>query len=286
MEADSLCVVCGASDFDPLYNGTLRRCCACGHVAANMSVSKELLSEVYRENYFKGEEYVDYARDKDVLQHNFRRRLKHISSMPGFRTSGNVVEIGCAYGFFGEVLQQQYPGFNYKGYDVVPEACEHAKRELGLDICCGDFLDAEDIPKCAHIFMWDVIEHLDNPHLYLEKGHRSLQDGGKIYITTGDISAVVPKLQKRKWRMIHPPSHLHYFSRHSLTLLLESQGFEVRHVSYPATARSVKQIFYSLFMLKAAQSRFKDFLYRRIPAQAFVSVNTFDIMLIVAEKRQ
>lgn len=249
-----------------------------------MRVDRKLLEEVYRENYFKGEEYVDYERDKAVLQHNFSRRLNQLTSIVTFSEGQSVTEIGCAYGFFGEIVLRSFPFLRYEGYDVVPEACHHAKHSLNLDVKCVDFLDVPDASPSDHVFMWDVIEHLNNPQIYLQKINRLLKEQGKIYLTTGDISALLPRLQGRRWRMIHPPSHLHYFSKRTLTLLLEKQGFRVLRVYYPPTARSLKQIYYSLFMLKSRPSRLASFIYRRIPADTYVSINTYDIMMLVAEK--
>jgi 2-polyprenyl-3-methyl-5-hydroxy-6-metoxy-1,4-benzoquinol methylase len=284
METTPSCAVCGASDFDLLYNATLKKCRACTHVAANLQVDQELLREVYRENYFTGEEYVDYAREKTALQHNFARRLDYVSSLAAFRPEQRVLEIGCAFGFFGEVLLTKFPFCEYTGFDVVPEACNYAVQQLGLNVRCLDFLDADDVPQSSHIFMWDVIEHLNNPQLYIEKARERLEKGGSLSITTGDISALLPRLQKRRWRMIHPPSHLHYFSKRTLSFLLRKYGFKVLRIHYPSTARSLKQIYYSLFVLGRKQARIKNLLYAHIPENAFISLNTYDIMLVVAEK--
>ena len=284
MDIISPCAVCGASDFDLLYKATLKKCRACNHVAANMQVDQELLKRVYRENYFTGEEYVDYAREKGALQRNFARRLDYVSSLTAFRPKQRVLEIGCAYGFFGETLLMKFPFCEYAGFDVVPEACDYAVEHLGLNVRCVDFLDAEDVPQSSHLFMWDVIEHLNNPELYIEKAREKLEQGGSLSITTGDISAVLPRLQKQKWRLIHPPSHLHYFSRQTLSLLLRKHGFKVLGIRYPSTARSLKQIYYSLFLLGRKQTGIRKFVYDRIPDNAFVSLNTYDIMLVVAEK--
>jgi len=253
-------------------------------VAANLQVDQELLQRVYRENYFRGEEYVDYAQEKVALQRNFSRRLDYVSSLTAFRPNQRVLEIGCAYGFFGEVLLAKFPSCLYAGYDVVPEACNYAVQQLGLNVRCLDFLEAEDVPQCSHVFMWDVIEHLNNPQFYIGKASERLEKGGSLSITTGDISAIVPRLQKHRWRLIHPPSHLHYFSKQTLSLLLRKYGFKVLRVHYPSTARSLKQIYYSLFLLGRKQTGIKKSLYAQIPENAFVSLNTYDIMLVVAEK--
>jgi SAM-dependent methyltransferase len=284
MEIVSPCVVCGASDFRLIYDATLKECRTCGHVAANMQVDKQLLRKVYQENYFKGEEYVDYARDKSVQQHNFRRRLDYLSSFTAFRAGQRALEIGCAYGFFGEVLLRKFPFLSYVGFDVVPEACNYAIRQLSLDVRCLDFLEAPDPAPCSHVFMWDVIEHLNNPHLYIQKIAQVLEKGGRVYITTGDISGLLPRLQKRRWRMIHPPSHLHYFSKATISALLKKYGLEVLQVKYPSTARSLRQIYYSLFLLNKPRGAVHEFFHRCIPENSFVSLNTYDIMLVVAEK--
>src|ERR1700730_834805 len=284
MEIMSPCVVCGTSDFDLIYDATLKKCRSCTHVAANIQVNKESLKKVYHENYFKGEEYLDYAQEKSALQYNFSRRLDYISSITTFHRSQRALEIGCAYGFFGEVLLKKFPFLDYLGFDVVPEACAYAAAELRLDVRCNDFLEADGVPKSSHVFMCDVIEHLNNPQLYIEKIADTLDIGGHVYITTGDISAILPRLQKRRWRMIHPPTHLHYFSKKTLSLLLAKYGLKVSRVHYPSTARSFKQIYYSLYLLGKRRTVFKRFFYTRIPDSAFVALNTFDIMLMIAQK--
>jgi SAM-dependent methyltransferase len=282
--SNSACTVCGGSDFELIYNGILKSCATCTHVVANMQLDKDFLETVYHDNYFLGEEYVDYVRDKLILQRNFSRRLAKLSSVTTFRQGQRVLEIGCAYGFFGEVLVTTFPFIDYIGFDVVPHACHHATHELRLNVKCVDFLEYPDPPVCTHVFMWDVIEHLNDPHRYIEKISGILEKGGKIYITTGDISAVLPRFQKEKWRMIHPPSHLHYFSKKTLTLLLERYDLKIVRIDYPATARSLRQIYYSLSLLNKKRNRFKDFVYSHIPEDASISLNTYDIMLAVAEK--
>ena len=67
-------------------------------------------------------------------------------------------------------------------------------------------------------------------------------------------------------------------------MLLERYDLKVVRIGYPATARSLRQIYYSLFLLNKRRNRFKEFAYRHIPEDASISLNTYDIMLAVAEK--
>ncbi|MEO6904235.1 MAG: class I SAM-dependent methyltransferase [Bacteroidia bacterium] len=277
------CIVCNANKFVPIYNDTLLKCGSCGFVTANMEIDTELLKQTYTENYFKGEEYVDYLNDKEILQTNFKKRISAIFKRFDKENINNIVEIGCAYGFFAEMINKELKT-KYVGYDVVGEAIDYGKNILNQNLICGDYLEANIENGLSDVFMWDVIEHLPEPEKFIKKANTELKKGGRIYITTGDIECLMPRIQKAKWRMIHPPSHLHYFSKNTLSLLLKQHGFKIIDVSYPPVYRSIRLIYYSLFMLRKKYPRFIEKLYDKIPSKMSVAINTFDIMFLIAEK--
>ena len=278
------CLICGNQKFSKIYNETLLKCGSCNFITANLEIDLKELEKVYTENYFKGEEYLDYLRDKNILQTNFKKRLTKINKLIGFEKITNSLEIGCAYGFFGETLTQLVPKTKYIGFDIVPEAINYGKESLKQHIFCSDYLEEKQSEKLSDVFMWDVIEHLPNPEKFIEKASSELALGGRIYITTGDIERLIPRKQKEKWRMIHPPSHLHYFSKKTLTTLLNKNGFEVISVTYPPVYRSIRLIFYSLFMLRKNPSKLINKIYSWIPEKMNIPLNTYDIMFVIARK--
>lgn len=278
------CKVCTTSSFFPIYNKTLLKCDKCGFVTANMLIDSKKLRQIYTENYFFGEEYVNYINDKTAIQANYKRRLEKISRIINNEIIGDVLEIGCAYGFFGEILKNNKNDINYLGIDIVPEAIEYARINLGLNVICGNFLEFKQKQKFNHIFMWDVIEHLEHPELFIKKAYDELNNNGYLYITTGDIESLLSKIKKEKWRMIHPPSHLHYFSKRTISKLLTLNGLEIVSISYPLIFRSIKQIFYSLFILNKKSNKFTNWIYNFLPRKLNIPFNTFDIMFIIAQK--
>ncbi|MEI7595982.1 MAG: class I SAM-dependent methyltransferase [Bacteroidota bacterium] len=280
------CIICESSSSKLLYNNTLKRCNQCGFITANTEISDVVLSEIYSENYFKGGEYLNYLSDKDGIVKNFKNRLLEIKKIyPNFNPS-NAIEIGCAYGLFGELLKKEYPTTDYIGYDVVPEACKHANEELKLNVKCENYLNNTINNNYSDIFLWDVIEHLPNPALFIKKLSEQSKSGSRIYISTGDISSLLAKIQGSKWRQIHPPSHLHYFSKQTLSRLLENEGFITKKVFYPSVSRSLKQIFYSLFLLnKQSTSKIINGIYNRIPENSYFNINTYDLLFLIAEKK-
>jgi 2-polyprenyl-3-methyl-5-hydroxy-6-metoxy-1,4-benzoquinol methylase len=283
--SEKQCLVCNANSFSKIYDDTLLRCDSCGFITANLDMDSETLKAIYNENYFKGEEYLDYVRDKHVLQKNFGKRIKKMKKLFSEHQIKSALEIGCAYGFFAESFKKAFPSTDYVGYDIASEAVAYGKSELGMNVFDQDYLTVPSDKSYSDVFMWDVIEHLPNPDLFIEKIANELENGGRVYITTGDISSFLARKQKAKWRMIHPPSHMHYFSKDTLKQLLEKHGLTVTHLSYPPVYRSYALVFYSLFMLRKQPGKLTNFFYKLIPQSWFFPINTRDIMFMIAEKK-
>jgi 2-polyprenyl-3-methyl-5-hydroxy-6-metoxy-1,4-benzoquinol methylase len=269
------CIICKKSNSEGIYNG-LMQCKNCGLVyydhAGNINTN-----DLYSEDYFKGEEYLDYENDKLIIQKNFEHRLNEIRK---YIKSGSLYEIGSAYGFFLE-LAKKY--FNVEGIDVTSEPTEYARKELSLDVNTGSYLEKTLSEKKDVFCMWDTIEHLENPEKFIEKIGKEIKTGGYLFLSTGDIGSLMAKIRKGKWRMIHPPTHIFYFSNKNLKALLEKNGFTVLNISHPGMYRSLKQIIYSLFFLNRRKpSKFMEKVISKFDFPVYI--NTFDIMVIVAKK--
>jgi len=279
------CIVCRSEKFESLYNNTLKKCAACGFVTANLEISDDVLKKIYSENYFKGAEYLDYLKDKSTIQYNFRKRLDYILKKIDPKSIYSVLELGCAYGFFAELFTSVFPSKQYVGIDISEPAIKYGQDFLKQNLICTDYLQFNSQIKYSDVFMWDVIEHLKNPELIIEKIYNELEINGRIFITTGDIGSFLPRFKKNKWRMIHPPTHLHYFSASTIKKLLENKGFEMLFVSYPPIYRSIKQIFFSLFLLNKKPWFITKLIFKIIPENLNIPINTYDIMFIGAIKK-
>jgi 2-polyprenyl-3-methyl-5-hydroxy-6-metoxy-1,4-benzoquinol methylase len=195
---ETSCIVCDSSQFKPIFSETLLKCGNCGFVTANMEIDEKLLKEIYTQNYFTGEEYSDYLESRVSLQDNFRERIKKMQRLVLTSSNPNVLEIGCAYGFFAEEYFSQNPNLSirFSGLDFVPEAIRLAKENFQRNFDLQSYLDFPAlVDTYFDIFMWDVIEHLKDADKFLEKAANELPKGGHIYITTGDIERLFPRIQ-------------------------------------------------------------------------------------------
>lgn len=274
------CLVCSQQGFEPFLD-VLLKCPVCGFVTARLDDPIDT-RQLYEGAYFTGQEYLDYRGDEAFLKRNFRRRLAEIlGRCPG----GRLLEIGAAYGFFLDLAREH---FQTVGFEVNREAVRHARESLGLDVRTDDFLETDERGiggKVDVTVMWDVIEHLERPDRFLARVAELSKPGAVLCLTTGDIGSALARWRGRKWRMIHPPSHLHYFDRSTITRLLANHGFEVVDIRAIGVARSFRQILYSLLVLGIRLPAVYRTMEKITPAAWGVTINTFDIMQVTASRR-
>ena len=257
------------------------RCAGCGLVFADPVRWRIDASAVYAESYFAGEEYADYRRDRKMLEANFRTLIRR---MERWSSGGRLFEIGCAYGFFLNLGRGRWDA---QGIDVSEDGVRHACEELGVAARRGEFLEEPVAPESFDAFcLWDTIEHLARPDLYVEKISRSLRPGGCLFLTTGDIGSAVARRRGEKWRLIHPPTHLFYFSRPTVTRMLDRFGLDVVEIGSQSYTRSLDSMFRQLALRARGASRaLLERLGRVRLFQIPISLDLGDIMFVAARRR-
>jgi SAM-dependent methyltransferase len=277
------CLVCDATlRPHPALPGLLL-CPACAFVTADVQLSDEQLRDLYGADYFHGEEYADYVAEGDELRVNFRRRLDTLLALQPEQERHRLYEVGAAYGFFLDEARKAYD--DVAGIDITEDGPRYAREVLGLDVASGDYLATELEEQVDALCLWDTIEHLGKPRQFLEKAARDVRPGGLVTVTTGDLGSRNARFRGKRWRMIHPPTHLHYFSRATLTQLLDRCGFDVVHVSTAGNVRSVRGILYGVLVLRSGKQGLYDRLSRLPGLDRSVSLDLRDIMYVVARRR-
>ena len=272
------CVCCGG-ETGPGLPGLLR-CAACGHSRADIALGAGELRKLYGRGYYEGMEYADYALEAPALRRNFRARLGELART--HPKGAALFEIGCAYGFFLEAASDH---FRVAGCDISEHAAQTARTRLNAPVTAGDYLDLTPPEPPEVVCLWDTVEHLADPAACLEKVFGDLRPGGTLMLSTGDMGALLPRLQGRRWRLIHPPTHLHYFTARSMRALLGRLGFTnitIRHHAFWRSADAVA------FRLLAGPEGRLPALYRMLKGAGLLNfsfpVNTLDLMTVRAEK--
>lgn len=258
------------------------RCPTCGLAYVDPLPTLKELQALYSQEFFRGNSaYADYEGSKSAIQHHFAQR---ISTLREFQPTGALFEAGCAHGFFLELAQRHW---TVRGVDISESAIQYARDVLKLPVEVGDFESNPPAPDAYDVLaMWDTIEHLYDPVLAIRKSAEALHRGGILGLTTGDLDALFPRLQKRGWRLIHP-THLFYFSRQSMTRLLNDHGLEVVHFSHVGYYRSLRQMA-QIISWHHPNSIWRRELQQRIqqlPGMSWqIPLNLHDVMFVIARK--
>jgi len=143
----------------------------------------------------------------------------------------SLLDVGGGEGNFGATFETQRGG-HATLVEQHREAAAHA-RTRGLDVIEGNFLTAEVRKPYDCVSMLDVLEHTIDPLKVLEKAHNIVKPGGFLLLSVpnaGHWSLVSDLIEGR---FDYQPvgilcnTHIRFFTRHSLELLLTKAKFKV-----------------------------------------------------------
>lgn len=205
------------------------RCARCGHGQLARFPDGEELEQGYRDAASE-----DYAAEGAGQRATARTELARIGR---HAHPGRLVDLGCWIGFFAH--EAALAGWQVVGVEPSAWAAGQA-RGRGLEVLEAPLFGAE-LPEgvFSAVALGDVIEHLPDPGAALERIGALLAPGGVVWMATPDAgSRVARALGARWWSVI--PTHLHLFTRESLTRLLDRHGFEVLELGTSPKTFSVR----------------------------------------------
>ncbi|MFA5148027.1 MAG: methyltransferase domain-containing protein [Candidatus Omnitrophota bacterium] len=268
---ETVCNLCGSNSYFPVYGPkrpgadagrrqggykitehgddsavSLVRCRRCGLIYVNPRPSADKVMDLYA-----GMQDDLYTREEKG------RRLAAVATLKtlkGMRKGGRLLDIGCAAGFF--LCEARKYGWDVFGVEPSKWASDYAREKLGLDkVFRGVFRDAGYPDNYFDaIVMNDTIEHLADPKGILNEIRRALKPDGILCVSTPDIDSLASRLLKARWWGVKE-SHLNYFTRKTLTKMLNDSGF------VPVSVRGYSRYFTIGYLLDGLKGR-SPLLYR------------------------
>lgn len=198
------------------------RCASCSLLYVNPRPSSELTIASYSD-----------AVDPTFVAQNegriatFRKTLTGVLRRLG-QAGGQgrrVLDIGCAGGAFPYAAREL--GFDPVGVEPSRWMADYARRTYGLDVRNG-ILERGLFPPGSFdmVTLWDVIEHVPQPHEVLTIAFDLLKPGGLLLVNYPDTGSAAARLLGWKWPF-WLSVHLFYYTRATMARQLSRAGFSV-----------------------------------------------------------
>jgi ubiquinone/menaquinone biosynthesis C-methylase UbiE len=151
------------------------------------------------ESYFKKfghinniDEWIKRYDAPEIVSIYAHNRIKD-SIIDNIRQSGNLLDVGCGYGFLLQRLKSRGARYNgLYGTEISPFLSKSTK--LNVPECEVLVSRAEDLPFNNDVFdnvvCSEVIEHVSDPYAVIQELSRVTKIGGKMILTTPNYFAV------------------------------------------------------------------------------------------------
>ncbi|MDQ6670034.1 MAG: methyltransferase domain-containing protein [Chloroflexota bacterium] len=168
------------------------------------------------------------------------RIIQALTDEPNIR---RVMDAGCGNGNLSARIAAA--GFDVTGFDASASGIEHARRAfpgLRFEVASAydDFRERLEVPfdACACV---EVIEHLYDPRAFVDRVHQALRPGGLFVVTTPyhgyikNLALAMTGATDSHYSALWDGGHIKFWSRATLTTLLEERGFRV--IRFEGTGR-------------------------------------------------
>lgn len=160
--------------------------------------------------------------------HSYHKKFLEINK--SFLNNAKTLDLGCGTGEFMAELRKN--GTHVFGADIDKEAIKVAKTFFNFsdiyNLPINEFFKITGLPKFDYVTVFEVFEHVDNPHEILEQSKKILNSGGKLVFSLP--SRERPFVNLSSWD--YPHHHLSRWNEKSIKYLLESFGYEKIKISY------------------------------------------------------
>jgi 2-polyprenyl-3-methyl-5-hydroxy-6-metoxy-1,4-benzoquinol methylase len=178
--------------------------------------------------------------DEEYLAEEAARRETFewiLNRMASYAVGGaSLLEFGSNVGLFLSVARDL--GWKVTGVEPSRWAVATGRERFGVELLQGTVEGYADDEPADAVVMLDVLEHVTDPMAVLHRIEKMVRPDGILVLSTVDTNSLHSSIRRGGWPW-YIRSHLHYFTRSTLTQMLHKAGFEmVEWSNVPRTFRA------------------------------------------------
>lgn len=279
------------------------KCTSCGLMWLHPRPSLDELHEVYDQDYYRNQDfydpegtslygYHDYIYERVNKQYTYQKMADRADDILGWERDASDernpawLDVGCGLGYLMDVAFDH--GYQVQGVEFNPFAVKAIEAKYTFEVTCGSIHEQEFARRFDVISLFDVIEHLDDPFADLKRLRELVSEDGLLLLQTMDSESLPSRIiGKRLEDFRRFREHLYFFSRESMTAVLEAAGWEVAEIVSVGHTFQLSMLLdriglYSPRLIKAM----KFLIWPKWLLQANIYVNPHTKMLLYARPKK
>jgi 2-polyprenyl-3-methyl-5-hydroxy-6-metoxy-1,4-benzoquinol methylase len=202
----------------------LYRCTACGHCFADQA---SLHAPVDYGGTYGDVEHRNWFQNPNLKLFGFiERQIRDVRA----GRSPSVLDVGCGRGAFLAYLRERNPGWRLTGIEL-----SSFEPPPDTELLVGDFIEIQPTAQFDAVVSLAVIEHVVDPHAFVEQTRQWCSPGGRIVLMTLNERSVLYDASRALRRVgmdapftqLYSTHHLNHFNKTSLMDLLDQHGLTV-----------------------------------------------------------
>jgi len=228
------CLVCENNKLQLLFEKEgfdFLHCNRCDLIMANPQIKEEALRRNYKGSS-SSDVWVDVLTTESNQAYDQEKFERGIQLIQRYQPKkGRILDIGCSIGHFLKVAKEN--GWEELGLELNQKALDWATKVFKVKVNSQLLPEAKFASGSFEaVTLWGVIEHLKEPKEVMTEVKRILKPGGIILIFCPNVGSLVARMLREHTSTFDGRNHCAYFSKESLTYLLDQTGFQVLERKY------------------------------------------------------
>lgn len=235
-EVFPLCPVCHSPQTSPVLMAkdytvsgeafTIHQCAQC-----SLRFTFPVPDQQHIGRYYKSEDYISHTDTAKgiinklyhaVRKYALQQKKNDVVKATGL-SRGNILDVGCGTGAFLHTMKQA--GWSVTGLEPDEQARTIAQQKYKIETLPAENLFELPEQSFDVITLWHVLEHIHQLDAYMEKMHKLLKPGGKLFIAVPNYTSLDAGYYQAYWAAYDVPRHLYHFSPSAISRLAERHYF-------------------------------------------------------------
>jgi len=233
------CVTCNSSSIKKIFKQwgiSYFKCDKCEMIFSNPRLTGDGAYHWYNSDYYnaamKEQHFIAEKYDKFYsasLPQELIKQLLEMFLKCNIPLNAKIADIGCGSGALLHQIRDVLKYNNIYGFDLNENNASFAKKNRKLDIKMKDVYDLSDDEKFDAILTTENIEHVSDPHKYLETLSKILNKDGYLILSTPHNDKAADFFYGNFADHYCAPNHQNYFNIKNLTMLLNQYNLTVEN---------------------------------------------------------